>query len=226
MTGGEPLSDAALDRLLGRLPAPEIPADLALRIVANAAALPQHKPREAVVAAVTPAPLPLARQAAASRMAGLLTFAAAACLALVLIPLAGQQPADNATATRSIAARPSPSGPIAQPAAQVAEAPRPVASHPIRARRASAQPRVVEQAMPEPWSPAVQPVPQEVAQAETPPASPAAAPDLPRVVQAAGPKVSVHGPPAPIDIILANSRPAQGLGVVGGAGMGAMPGQR
>ena len=202
-------SGAVLDRLLGQLSQPEVPADLARRIVAETSRLPQHAPRESIMAAMPPPHRTIGRHAVGQRFAGLSAFAVAACLLLIMLPFGAQQPVANPQAR---VAAPAPD--MVHPA-QVAQAAQPVATRrqPSHATPAPKNAEKIAIAEADPVEPVEAEQPAEI---QPLPAEPATVAQLAEV---AGPK-AVQGPPTPIDLIPANGRPMTGLGVVGVPGMG------
>ena len=216
-------SVTALDRLLGQLAPPEIPADLAPRIVAKTTRLAQHQPREAIIAAMPPPHRTLGQQAVGQRLAGLGAFAAAACLVMLMLPLGTQQAEQQPVAIHSPAVERPPRPEKVQPSPQLAavaeQAPsKPAPGHKAKAPDIALQPNLAEAYPAEPvvkdegeMPHLVAPVPSSQAQ----------------VAEVEGPRLSVQGPPTPIELAPAGSRAKTGLGVVAGtASTTSLPRQR
>ncbi|MET0364496.1 MAG: hypothetical protein ABW169_07560 [Sphingobium sp.] len=115
------VADNDLDRLLDRLPAPQMPDGLAARIVSNATRLPQLPPGEAPVTAIAPSP---SRRRWMAWVGGGASVALAAGLAtLMLVPDAARRttnpptpPAPSLPSTTSVAVTetPEPRAPVSR----------------------------------------------------------------------------------------------------------------
>lgn len=225
MTGRSQIPDDGLDRLMGQMDGPDVPEGLAARIVAAATKLPQQDPGEPRPM-IAPMPLrPLGSVAFGQRLTGLGVFALAACLAMVLLPLAAPKPsAPGDGATRAVEAE-SPR----QDTPSSAEAPGQVAAAP--AQTVSLTPR---KASGDHLAKTAQPVRESAPEATVrdaavdPPASPPVTQlaNVERPAEAAGPPAPTQGPPAPAGLAPTGG-PVPGLGVTGGnGGAASLPGRR
>ena len=219
-----------LDQLLSHARQPDLPAGLAARIVAQAAALPQQARREDVVAQVpamaTPA-VPVAANENHWLRRGILAGGiAAAALAVVMAPSLLTRSAGPADVARTQPASVAPSAPPASPVVEsVAATAPPSATKPAEHLARTTH----ESSLPQPDRQATTPPATELAASSddkadrsTPAALPeqSAAPE--RVAQVDGPKAPVQGPPTPFDLIPSSSS-TLGLGVAGSVEPAASP---
>lgn len=210
-------SGTALDRLLAQIVSPDVPADLAPRIVAETACLPQHQPREAIIAAMPPPHRTLGRHAVGQRVAGLAAFAAVACLVMLLLPVGVREQADQRIAMHNPVVATLPKRERLEQSAQVAALSEGDMSRPMPARTSKVltslseteeSPKLAEA---DPAVPSVKTEGDGARAVETTP------PAAPQVAEVEGPKISVQGPPVPIELAPAGSRAKGGLGVLAGS---------
>lgn len=211
-------SGASLDRLLGQMAPPQVPPGLAPRILVETTRLPQHQPREAIMAALPPPHRTLGRHAVGQRIAGLAAFAVAACLVMVLLPLGVRQVEPTPVAVQDKAVPPVARSAEKARSGEVATVTGPVSFQPVPPHKAKtfAPAKDVDDGEVLADADPAEPMIREVA--ETSPAAVPAPSNTPQLAEVEGPKISVQGPPTPIELTPVGSRAKAGLGVVSSPG--------
>lgn len=223
MSSARPPANPQLDQLLSHARQPDVPGDLAARIVARTAGLPQQARREDIVAPVPVSAalnIPMAANENHWMRRGLLAggIMAAAALAVVMAPSLLTRRSAPSTIARTQPARVAPSSsPVAPVAERIADAApsseaKP-AEHLARAKGRSTAPEPDRPAAPTPATDLAAASDDKVDHPTQ-----AAAPEQPvaaeRVAEVEGPKAPVQGPPVPFDLIPSSSG-TLGLGVAG-----------